>query len=154
MTRKIFADGDFGRVDSLDLSDCQLDDECLIRLVPVFGHVSELNLSDNNFTWLHIGKPKCHFIKRKNFISEEYIISTYINISNTVYIVISFHFSGFYFQSKCKKRIFFGRNVCFMLHCHPTPNNVIFVTIFLSVYIFTTIFFQHKKRCIMTLASL
>ena len=51
MTRKIFADGDFGRVDSLDLSDCQLDDECLIRLVPVFGHVSELNLSDNNFTW-------------------------------------------------------------------------------------------------------
>ena len=51
MTRKIFADGDIGRVDSLDLSDCQLDDECLIRLVPVFGHVSELNLSDNNFTW-------------------------------------------------------------------------------------------------------
>ena len=51
MTRKIFADGDFGRVDVLDLSDCQLEDECLIRLVPVFGHVSELYLSDNNFTW-------------------------------------------------------------------------------------------------------
>ena len=52
VTRKIFADVDgLGRVDSLDLSDCQLDDECLIRLVPVFGHVSELNLSDNNFTW-------------------------------------------------------------------------------------------------------
>ena len=39
VTRKIFADGDFGRVDVLDLSDCQLEDECLIRLVPVFGHV-------------------------------------------------------------------------------------------------------------------
>ena len=51
VTRKIFADGDLGRVESLDLSDCQLDDECLIRLVPIFGHVSELNLSDNNFTW-------------------------------------------------------------------------------------------------------
>ena len=51
VTRKIFADGDFGRVDVLDLSDCQLEDECLIRLVPVFGHVSELYLSDNNFTW-------------------------------------------------------------------------------------------------------
>ena len=51
VTRKIFADGDFGRVDNLDLSDCQLDDESLIRLVPVFGHVSELCLSDNNFTW-------------------------------------------------------------------------------------------------------
>ena len=52
-------------VESLDLSDCQLDDEALgryfivrdlssnktSRLAPVFGHVSELNLSDNNFTW-------------------------------------------------------------------------------------------------------
>ena len=56
VTRKIFADGDFGRVDVLDLSDCQLDDECLIRLVPVFGHVSELYLSDNNFTWYGIRK--------------------------------------------------------------------------------------------------
>ena len=40
----------------LDLSDCQLDDESLIRLVPVFGHVSELYLSDNNFTWYGIRK--------------------------------------------------------------------------------------------------
>ena len=31
MTRKILAEGELGRVDVLDLSDCQLDDECLIR---------------------------------------------------------------------------------------------------------------------------
>ena len=26
----------------------------LCRLAPVFGHVEELNLSDNNFTWYYI----------------------------------------------------------------------------------------------------
>ena len=70
---------------TLDLSDCQLDDEALgrwvklcgtsnlnfldfpkkklfnfpsswTRLAPVFGHVEELNLSDNNFTWYHPSK--------------------------------------------------------------------------------------------------
>ena len=52
LTRKLTLEGDIGKMDVLDLSDCQLDDECLVRLVPVFGHVSELYLSDNSFTWL------------------------------------------------------------------------------------------------------
>ena len=26
----------------------------LLRLAPVFGHVEELNLSDNNFTWFDL----------------------------------------------------------------------------------------------------
>jgi hypothetical protein len=38
----------------LDLSDCQLDDEALIRIMPVFGHLEELFLSDNTFTWYGI----------------------------------------------------------------------------------------------------
>ena len=38
-------------MDVLDLSDCQLDDESLVRLVPVFGHVEQLFLSDNWSTW-------------------------------------------------------------------------------------------------------
>ena len=38
----------------LDLSDCQLDDEALIRIMPVFGHLEELFLSDNSFTWYGI----------------------------------------------------------------------------------------------------
>ena len=38
----------------LDLSDCQLDDEALIRIMPVFGHLEELYLSDNTFTWYGI----------------------------------------------------------------------------------------------------
>ena len=51
VTRRLIGEVDFTKVDVLDLSDCQLDDECLIRLVPVFGHVQELYLSDNCFTW-------------------------------------------------------------------------------------------------------
>ena len=42
---------DVSKLDTLDLSDCQLDDDALAGLVPVFGHVKELYLSDNNFTW-------------------------------------------------------------------------------------------------------
>ena len=45
------SEGDVGKMDVLDLSDCQLDDESLVRLVPVFGHVEQLFLSDNCFTW-------------------------------------------------------------------------------------------------------
>ena len=51
VTRRLTGEGDVAKVDVLDLSDCQLDDESLIRLVPIFGHVSELYLSDNSFTW-------------------------------------------------------------------------------------------------------
>jgi hypothetical protein len=51
LTRKLTSEGDVGRMNVLDLSDCQLDDESLVRLVPVFGHVEQLFLSDNCFTW-------------------------------------------------------------------------------------------------------
>ena len=51
LTRKLTSEGDVGKMDVLDLSDCQLDDESLVRLVPVFGHVEQLFLSDNSFTW-------------------------------------------------------------------------------------------------------
>ena len=51
LTRKLTSEGDVGKMDVLDLIDYQLDDESLVRLVPVFGHVEQLFLSDNCFTW-------------------------------------------------------------------------------------------------------
>ena len=39
------------KLDVLDLSDCKLDDDALKCLVEVLGHVKELYLSNNSFTW-------------------------------------------------------------------------------------------------------
>ncbi|XP_023335724.1 uncharacterized protein LOC111706991 [Eurytemora carolleeae] len=55
LTRKM-TDHDLKNLEILDLSDCQLDDEALIRIMPVFGHLQELYISDNSFTWYGIRK--------------------------------------------------------------------------------------------------
>ena len=50
ITKKLI-DKDYKNIESLDLSHCQLDDEGLARLMPIFPYVKELCLADNTFTW-------------------------------------------------------------------------------------------------------
>ena len=44
------------RIRCLDLSDSNIDDECLAKLNAVLPHLEELNLSDNFLTWYGIRK--------------------------------------------------------------------------------------------------
>jgi hypothetical protein len=44
------------RIVSLDLSDCNIDDECLAKLLPIVPQLEELNLSDNFLTWYGLRK--------------------------------------------------------------------------------------------------
>ena len=41
---------------SLDMSDCNLEDDCLIKLSPLFPHLEELYLNDNFLTWYGLRK--------------------------------------------------------------------------------------------------
>ena len=55
LTKSIKGSEEF-RIRSLDLSDSNIDDECLGKLTPILHYLEELNLSDNFLTWYGIRK--------------------------------------------------------------------------------------------------
>ena len=68
---------------------------------------------------------------------------------------LSFRFIsvGFIFKANVKKEFFLAEMYVLCYTAIQLQTMWFLWHFFLSVYIFTTIFFQHKKRCIMTLVS-